>query len=88
MKLIKRTESRQFNFHPQRYKPPQEETEQRISFKRKTLYDPHVLVRGQVTYVLIAVVVIIIIMLLGGIRPNANPPAVTVEDVVGHKIEE
>ena len=86
MRLLKKTESRQFNFRPQRYKPPQEDSERRITFTRKTLYDPHILIRGQVTYVLIAVVVMLIIMYLGGIRPNAKPPSVTIDDVAGQQV--
>ncbi len=87
MKLLNRSESRQFNFRPQRYRPPQQESEKQISFPRKTLYDPHILARGQVTYVLIAVVVVIIIMYLGGIRPTAKPPAITIDDVVKQQMQ-
>ncbi len=81
MRLSKRIEPKQFNFKPRFYKPIAEESDKGIKFTRKTLYDPHTLVRGQWTYISIAVVIVIIIFILGGIRPRVTTPKLTVEDV-------
>lgn len=88
MRLLKRLEPRQFNFRPRYYKPVGEEVEEGIKFSRKTLYDPHSLVRGQWSYISLAVLIAIIILILGGIRPSMSPPTLTLDDLAGNQIVE
>ena len=83
MKLMKSISPRWFNYRPRYYKPPSQDQEEphRIKFRRITLYDPHSKANRPLTYMIVVILVAIIIFWLGGIRPSAQAPTLTTENV-------
>ena len=79
MVFFNRLEPRQFKFKPHYYKP---DNEKRIRFRRATIYDPHSRRRiPWVTMILLALVGFLIVI-LGGVKPSARPPTLSVDDAV------
>ena len=70
---------RRFRYLPKFHQP---EDEDRIRFRRITVYDPHERSSMPWLYIAIAVLVGLLIMIMGGIRNPARPPVLTVDDVV------
>ncbi len=71
---------RRFKFQPRYYQTDDDES---IRFRRVTHYDPHERSNAPWFYLALLIAVGMLIIILGGIRGPAQPPTLTVDNVVG-----